>query len=144
MHGNVRIYGWDGDDYDSEWTSGELNEIPGSIASGDLVAGGNAEIAVGTGGKNLECDCNLYNTEDPGQIIVYKRSGSSYTTDGTNIDTGRYQAYGLAIGDADGDGDSEIVVGTGEYDQEKPRLAVYNGYTRSEEYSKKVDTSSCL
>jgi hypothetical protein len=94
------------------------------------------EIAIGTGGKYLD------NDDDPGQIIVYKKTSGGYEVDGTNIDTGRYQAYGLAIGDPDDDGDSEIIVGTGEYDEEKPRIAVYNGYSRAEEYSKKVDTSS--
>jgi len=136
LHGHVRIYGWNGNDYVSEWNSGNLGEIAGSIASGDLVSGGDNEIAIGTGGKYLDSD------DDPGQIIVYQKSGTGYSTHGTNIDTGRYQAYGLAIADADDDGDSEIIVGTGEYGDEKPRLAIYNGYSRAEEFSKKVDTTS--
>ena len=54
----------------------------------------------------------------------------------------RYKAYGIEVGDLNGDGSEEIVVGTGEKGESKPRLIIYDGSSHSEEYSKDVDSNS--
>ena len=83
LHGNVRVYGYSGSSYNSEWTSSDLGEIVGGIASGDL-GGANDYLVVGTGGDSRN------NNGVPGEVIVYKRSGGTYITDGSTIDAERY------------------------------------------------------
>ena len=135
LHGNVRVYGYDGSDYESEWSSNDLGDIVGGIASGDF-GGSNDYLVVGTGGDSRN------NAEVPGEVRVYKRSGGTYTTDGSIIDSERYKAYGIAVGDVDNDGETEIAVGTGGLGDSKPTVTVYTGNSRLVEYSKTVDTSS--
>ena len=112
-----------------------MGDIVGGIASGDF-GGSNDYLVVGTGGDSRN------NAEVPGEVIVYKSSGGTYTTDGAIIDSGRYKAYGIAVGDVDNDGETEIAVGTGDFEDSKPTVTVYNGNSRLVEYSKTVDTSS--
>ena len=135
LHGNVRVYGYSGSVYRSEWDSEDLDQIVGGIASGDL-GGNNDYLVVGTGGDSRN------GNGISGDVIVYKRSGSTYTTDGSIIDSERYRPYGLAIGDVDNDGEPEIAVGTGDFGDSKPTVTVYEGDSHSVEYSKTVDTSS--
>ena len=134
LHGNVRVYGFDGSDYESEWSSNDLGDIVGGIASGNF-GESNDYLVVGTGGDSRG------DNEIPGEVRVYKRSGGTYTTDGV-IDSGRYKAYGIAVGDVDNDGETEIAVGTGDFGDSKPTVTVYDGGDRSVKYSKTVDTSS--
>ena len=135
LHGNVRVYGYGGSSYSSEWSSSDLGEIVGGIASGDL-GGANDYLVVGTGGDSRN------DNQVSGEVIVYKRSGGTYTTDGSNIDSERYRPYGIAVGDVDNDGETEIAVGTGDFGDSKPTITVYEGSSHSVEYSKTVDTSS--
>ena len=135
LHGNVRVYGYSGSSYNSEWTSSDLGEIVGGIASGDL-GGTNDYLVVGTGGDSRN------NNGVPGEVIVYKRSGGTYITDGSTIDSERYRAYGVAVGDVDNDGETEIAVGTGNFGDSKPTVSVYDGSSHSLEYTRTVDTSS--
>ena len=135
LHGNVRVYGYSGSSYSSEWSSSDLGEIVGGIASGDL-GGANDYLVVGTGGDSRN------DNQVSGEVIVYKRSGGTYTTDGSNIDSERYRPYGIAVGDVDNDGETEIAVGTGDFGDSKPTITVYEGSSHSVEYSKTVDTSS--
>ena len=135
LHGNVRVYGYSGSSYNSEWTSSDLGEIVGGIASGDL-GGTNDYLVIGTGGDSRN------NNGVPGEVIVYKRSGGTYTTDGSTIDSERYRAYGVAVGDVDNDGETEIAVGTGNFGDSKPTVSVYDGSSHSLEYTRTVDTSS--
>jgi len=135
LHGNVRIYGYSGSSYGSEWSSNDLGEIVGGIASGDL-GGSNDYLVIGTSGDSRN------DNEESGDVIVYKRSGGSYTTDGTTIDSQRYRPYGIAVGDVDNDGETEIAVGTGDFGDSKPTITVYEGSSHSVEYTKTVDTSS--
>ena len=135
LHGNVRVYGYSGSSYNSEWTSSDLGEIVGGIASGDF-GGTNDYLVVGTGGDSRN------NNGVPGEVIVYKRSGGTYITDGSTINSERYRAYGVAVGDVDNDGETEIAVGTGKFGDSKPTVSVYDGSSHSLEYTKTVDTSS--
>ena len=135
LHGNVRVYGYSGSSYGSEWSSNDLGEIVGGIASGDL-GGSNDYLVVGTSGDSRN------DNQVSGEVIVYKRSGGTYTTDGTTIDSERYRPYGIAVGDVDNDGEAEIAVGTGDFDDSKPTVTVYEGSSHSIEYTKTVDTSS--
>ena len=50
--------------------------------------------------------------------------------------------YGIAVGDVDNDGETEIAVGTGDFGDSKPTVTVYEGSSHSIEYTKTVDTSS--
>lgn len=137
LHGHVRIYGYDGSEYASEWNSNNLNDIVGGIDSGDL-GGSNDYLVVGTGGDNGG------DNEVSGKIMVYKRSGEQYVVD-TTIDSGRYEAYGIAIGDIDQDEINEIAVGTGTYEDFKPTVTIYEksgSSSYSVHSSETVDTSS--
>ena len=135
LHGNVRVFGYGGSSYGSEWASSDLEEIVGGIASGDF-GGTNDYLVVGTGGDSRD------NNEVPGKVIVYKRSGGTYITDGSTINSQRYSAYGISVGDVDNDDEIEIAVGTGDFGDSKPTVTVYDGNSHSVEYSKTVDTSS--
>ena len=135
LHGNVRVYGYSGSSYGSEWSSNDLGEIVGGIASGNL-GGSNDYLVVGTSGDSRN------DNQVSGEVIVYKRSGGTYTTDGTTIDSERYRPYGIAVGDVDNDGEAEIAVGTGDFGDSKPTVTVYEGSSHSIEYTKTVDTSS--
>ena len=142
LHGHIRIYGYDGDSeadpkYDNEWNSDNLNDIIGGIDSGDL-GGSNDYLVIGTGGNSGG------DNEITGKIMVYKRSGGQYIVD-TTIDSGRYEAYGIAIGDINKDGINEFVVGTGRYEDYKPTVTIYEkaGSSSYSVYSSEtVDTSS--
>ena len=136
LHGNVRVYGYGGSSYSEEWESTDLGQIVGGIDSGDPDGDGTNELVVGTGGDDREGE------EESGEVRVYQRTGGSYSIDGSVIDTGRYYAYGIGVGDVDNDGDEEILVGTGEKGENKPKMAVYDGDSHSVEYSKSVDSSS--
>mgnify|MGYP001219720111 FL=1 len=70
LHGNVRVYGYSGSSYGSEWSSNDLGEIVGGIASGDL-GGSDDYLVVGTGGDSRN------NNGVSGEVIVYKRSGGT-------------------------------------------------------------------
>ena len=62
--------------------------------------------------------------------------------EGSVINPARYTAYGIEVGDVNNDGKEEIIVGTGEKGQNKPRLIIYDGSTHNEEFSKDVDSNS--
>ena len=136
LHGEVRIWGYDGSSYSEEWSSGDLEQIVGGIDSGDPDGDGDTELVIGTGGDDRESN------QDTAEVRVYHRLGGTYVLDGSVIDVGRYHAFGIDVGDVDNDGEEEITVGTGKFGENKPRLIVYDGSSHSVEYSKSVDSSS--
>ena len=136
LHGAVKVWGYSGSSYSQEWTSGNIGQIVGGIDSGDPDDDGDNELVVGTGGDNRE------GSEENAEVRVYRRSGGSYTLEGSVINPARYAAYGIEVGDVNNDGKEEIIVGTGEKGQSKPRLIIYDGSTHAEEYSKDVDSNS--
>ena len=146
LHGEVEVWGFDGSSYGWEWNSGDKEQIFGGIDSGDPNGDGVNELVVGTGGPTDSAD------EDSAEVRVYKYQDEDptepdYILDGPDGDNsviyvGRYYAYGIDVGDVDNDGEEEITVGTGEYEDNKPRLIVYDGSSHSVEYSKSVDSSS--
>ena len=136
LHGAVKVWGYSGSSYSQEWTSGNIGQIVGGIDSGDPDDDGNNELVVGTGGDNRE------GSEENAEVRVYRHSGGSYTLEGSVINPARYTAYGIKVGDVNNDGKEEIIVGTGEKGQNKPRLIIYDGSTHAEEFSKDVDSNS--
>ena len=136
LHGAVKVWGYGGSSYSQEWTSGNIGQIVGGIDSGDPDDDGDNELVVGTGGDNRE------GSEENAEVRVYRRSGGSYTLEGSIINPARYNAYGIEVGDVNNDGKDEIIVGTGEKGQNKPRLIIYDGSSHAEEYSKDVDSNS--
>ena len=136
LHGAVKVWGYGGSSYSQEWTSGNLGQIVGGIDSGDPDGDGDNELVVGTGGDSRD------GSQANAEVRVYQRSGGSYTLDGSVMNPARYKAYGIEVGDLNGDGSEEIVVGTGEKGESKPRLIIYDGSSHSEEYSKDVDSNS--
>jgi hypothetical protein len=135
LHGTVRIWGYSGSTYEEEW-SDELDQIVGGIDSGDPDGDGDNELVVGTGGDDRESN------QDTAEVRVYHHLGATYTLDGSVIDPGRYYAFGIDVGDIDNDGEEEITVGTGEFEDSKSRVIIYDGDSHSEEYSKNVDSGS--
>ncbi|OIR16494.1 MAG: hypothetical protein BEU04_04910 [Marine Group III euryarchaeote CG-Bathy1] len=136
LHGAVKIWGYGGSSYSQEWTSGNIGQIVGGIGSGDPDDDGDNELVIGTGGDERE------SSEENAEVRVYHRVGGSYSLDGSVINPGRFKAYGIAVGDVNDDGQDEIIVGTGEKGENKPKLAIYDGSTHAEEYSKSVDSNS--
>ncbi len=136
LHGAVKIWGYGGSSYSQEWTSGNIGQIVGGIGSGDPDDDGDNELVIGTGGDDRE------GSVENAEVRVYQRVGTSYSLDGSIIDPGRFKAYGIAIGDVNDDEQDEIIVGTGEKGESKPRLIIYDGSTHAEEYSKSVDSNS--
>ena len=136
LHGEVRIWGYGGSSYSEEWSSGDLEQIVGGIDSGDPDGDGDNELVIGTGGDNRESN------QDTAEVRVYHHLGGNYALDGSIIDAGRYNAFGIDVGDVDNDGEEEITVGTGKFGDNKPRLIVYDGSSHSVEYSKSVDSNS--
>jgi len=136
LHGAVKIWGYGGSSYSQEWTSGNIGQIVGGIGSGDPDDDGDNELVIGTGGDDRE------GSVENAEVRVYQRVGTSYSLDGSVIDPGRFKAYGIAIGDVNDDEQDEIIVGTGEKGDSKPRLIIYDGSTHAEEYSKSVDSNS--
>ena len=136
LHGAVKVWGYGGSSYSQEWTSGNLGQIVGGIDSGDPDGDGDNELVIGTGGDDRD------GSQANAEVRVYQRSGGSYTLDGSVMNPARYRAYGIEVGDLNGDGTEEIVVGTGEKGESKPRLIIYDGGSHSEEYSKDVDSNS--
>ena len=136
LHGAVKVWGYGGSSYSQEWTSGNLGQIVGGIDSGDPDGDGDNELVVGTGGDSRD------GSQANAEVRVYQRSGGSYTLDGSVMNPARYKAYGIEVGDLNGDGSEEIIVGTGEKGESKPRLIIYDGSSHSEEYSKDVDSNS--
>ena len=136
LHGAVKVWGYSGSSYSQEWTSGNIGQIVGGIDSGDPDDDGDNELVVGTGGDNRE------GSEENAEVRVYRHSGGSYTLEGSVINPARYTAYGIKVGDVNNDGKEEIIVGTGEKGQNKPRLIIYDGSTHAEEFSKDVDSNS--
>ncbi len=136
LHGAVKVWGYGGSSYSQEWTSGNIGQIVGGIDSGDPDDDGDNEIVVGTGGDDRD------GSEANAEVRVYHRSGGTYSLDGSVMSPARYTAYGIEVGDLNADGQEEIIVGTGEKDDNKPRLVIYDGSTHAEEYSKDVDSDS--
>lgn len=146
LHGEVEVYGFDGGSYGWEWNSGDKEQIFGGIDSGDPNGDGVNELVVGTAGPTNSA------AEDSAEVRVYKYQDDDPTEpdyilegpDGDNsvIYVGRYDAFGIGVGDVDNDGDEEILVGTGEKGENKPKMIVYDGDSHSVEYSKSVDSTS--
>jgi len=146
LHGEVEVYGFDGGSYGWEWNSGDKEQIFGGIDSGDPNGDGVNELVVGTAGPTDSA------AEDSAEVRVYKYqdedpSEPDYILEGPDGDNsviyvGRYDAFGIDVGDVDNDGDEEILVGTGVKGENKPMVIVYDGDSHSVEYSKTVDSSS--
>ena len=136
LHGEVKIWGYDGSSYSEEWSSDDLGQIVGGIDSGDPDGDGDTELVIGTGGDDRQSN------QDTAEVRVYQRLGATYTLDGSIIDSGRYYAFGIDVGDVDNDGEEEITVGTGDFEDDKPRVIIYDGSSHDEEYSKNVNTGS--
>ena len=146
LHGEVEVWGFDGSSYGWEWNSGDKEQIFGGIDSGDPNGDGVNELVVGTGGPTNSA------AEDSAEVRVYKYQDEDptepdYILDGPDGDNsviyvGRYHAYGIDVGDVDNDGEEEITVGTGEFEDNKPRLIVYDGSSHNVKYSKNVDSGS--
>ena len=137
LHGAVKVWGYSGSSYSEEWTSGDIGDIVGGISSGDPDDDGNNELVVGTAGDSRDGGSG-----DRGEVRVYHRSGGSYSLDGSIMQPNRFDVFGIAVGDVNDDGQEEIIVGTGEYGDNKPRVLIYDGSTHSEEFSKNVDSNS--
>jgi len=137
LHGAVKVWGYGGSSYSEEWTSGDIGEIVGGISSGDPDGDGNNEIVIGTAGDSRDGGSG-----DGGEVRVYHRSGSSYSLDGSIIQPNQFDVFGIAVGDVNADGQEEIIVGTGEFGDNKPKLLIYDGSTHSQEFSKIVDSTS--
>ena len=136
LHGAVKVWGYGGSSYSQEWTSGNIGQIVGGIGSGDPDDDGDNELVIGTSGDDRE------SSEENAEVRVYHRVGGSYSLDGSVINPGRFKAYGIAVGDVNDDGQDEIIVGTSEKGENKPRLVIYDGSTHAEEFSKSVDSNS--
>tara|TARA_B110000263_G_scaffold40985_1_gene32739 strand:- start:857 stop:5080 length:4224 start_codon:yes stop_codon:yes gene_type:complete len=137
LHGAVKVWGYGGSSYSQEWTSGDIGEIVGGISSGDPDGDGTNEIVIGTAGDSRDGGSG-----DGGEVRVYHRSGSSYSLDGSVIQPNQFDVFGIAVGDVNNDGQEEIIVGTGEFGDNKPKLLIYDGSTHSQEFSKVVDSTS--
>jgi hypothetical protein len=139
LHGAVKVWGYGGSTYSEEWTSGDLEQIVGGIDSGDPDGDGDNELVIGTGGDDRGGD---YAPVEPGEVRVYHRSGGSYSLDGSIMQPNRFDVFGIAVGDVNDNGQEEIIVGTGKFEEDKPKLLIYDGITHSEEFSKTVDSTS--
>ena len=137
LHGAVKVWGYGGSTYSEEWTSGDIGDIVGGISSGDPDGDGSNELVVGTAGDNRDGGSG-----DGGEVRVYHRNGGSYSLDGSIMEPNRFDVFGIAVGDVDDNGQEEIVVGTGKFGDDKPKLLIYDGSTHSEEFSKTVDSTS--
>ena len=137
LHGAVKVWGYGGSSYSQEWTSGDIGDIVGGIASGDPDGDGSNELVVGTAGDSRDGGSG-----DGGEVRVYHRTGGSYSLDGSIIEPNRFDVFGIAVGDVNDDGEEEIIVGTGEFGDNKPKLLIYDGSTHSEEFTKTVDSTS--
>ena len=143
LHGNVRIFGDNGgscsndEPYCQEWSKG-FDQIVGGIESGDPDEDGKNEIIIGTGGDDRDGEGAV-----TGKVYVYHYTANDYILDGSVINSQRYEPYGIAIGDPDNDGSTEIVVGTKKYEESQPLLSIYDGDTgHSLKYSRDVSTNS--
>lgn len=78
-----------------------------SVAIGDMDNDGDLDIVNGTGPAifSFPCRCFL------GQNAVYLNNGEGYFTAARTFGALPYQAYSLALGDMDNDGDLDIVTG---------------------------------
>ena len=139
LHGAVKVWGYGGSTYSEEWTSGDLEQIVGGIDSGDPDGDGDNELVIGTGGDDRGGD---YAPVEPGEVRVYHRSGGSYSLDGSIMQPNRFDVFGIAVGDVNDNGQEDIIVGTGKFEDDKPKLLIYDGITHSEEFSKTVDSTS--
>jgi hypothetical protein len=139
LHGAVKVWGYGGSTYSEEWTSGDLEQIVGGIDSGDPDGDGDNELVIGTGGDDRGGD---YAPVEPGEVRVYHRSGGSYSLDGSIMQPNRFDVFGIAVGDVNDNGQEDIIVGTGKFEEDKPKLLIYDGITHSEEFSKTVDSTS--
>ena len=137
LHGAVKVWGYGGSSYSQEWTSGDIGDIVGGIASGDPDGDGSNELVVGTAGDSRDGGSG-----DGGEVRIYHRTGGSYSLDGSIIEPNRFDVFGIAVGDVNDDGEEEIIVGTGEFGDNKPKLLIYDGSTHSEEFTKTVDSTS--
>ena len=104
LHGAVKVWGYGGSSYSQEWTSGNLGQIVGGIDSGDPDGDGDNELVVGTGGDSRD------GSQANAEVRVYQRSGGSYTLDGSVMNPARYKAYGIEVGDLNGDGSEELFI----------------------------------
>ncbi len=106
--GYIYIYSYKNGDYTQEWKSEDLDGDVGGLLTYDLDADGLPEIIAGNGYRYNQGYCFIFkyvgaNSQGTGNPPIYEEVWMSE-------DIGP-KAYGLDVGDIDGDGIIEIVVG---------------------------------
>ena len=128
-HGRLRVYGYDGSNYGEEWSDDDQDMLVIGLAGGDADDDGSPELLGG------------YTN---GLVRYYRHSSGDYVQDGSDINTGQNNAFGLAVFDVDDDTETEVLVGTAERGGSKARVQIYDGSSRAKERELERDDSSVL
>ncbi len=107
--GYIYIYGFDGENYTQEWKSEDLDGDVIGLVTYDLEGDGTLEIIAGNGYRYDQGYCFIFRYVGPGSDLG-TGTPAIYELVWESEDIGP-KAYGLDVGDIDGDGITEIVVG---------------------------------
>jgi len=113
--GWMKVYGYDGSDFEEEYSTGDYDSLALGVAIGDADNDGSNEIVVGVANNSATMK---------GRIYTYDHTGSTYSRD-LNLATDNPSPFGLEVVDLDDDGEVEIITG----DAENPNAETYGRLT---------------
>jgi hypothetical protein len=125
--GYMYIYSFDGDNYTQEWKSEDLDGDVIGLVTYDIEGDGSKEIIAGNGYRYNQGYCFIFRYVGPGNDLG-TGSPAIYEQVWESEDIGP-KAYGLDVGDIDGDGITEIVVGN-----QPGYIWIFDGSTRQIEW----------